>query len=246
MKPARRSAYQVVAEDLRSQIRSGGFSDGRQLPTEVSLAEKYGLSRQTVRRAFQDLVSEGLVHRVPRRGTFVVEGSQGYLRQFGTIDELMGLSIDTEMEILEPLHRAANIDAAGRLRVDEGSVYSLVFARLHDDLRFCVTYVHLEPSVGAALLGVPELSTAGARSRVTVIGLIEQNHSAQIVDAEQSVTAVRASSILAGNLCVDVGDPLLRIDRLYVSTSGRFVELATSYFLPSQYAYRVRLRRTGH
>src|SRR6478752_10797326 len=98
MKPP--PAYQVLREQLRAEIRGGRYADGARLPTESELAEHHGLSRQTVRRAFQDLVAEGMVYRVPGRGTYAREPGRRYLRQLGSIEDLMSLSDDTTMEVL--------------------------------------------------------------------------------------------------------------------------------------------------
>lgn len=43
----------------------------------------------------QDLVAEGMICRVPGRGTFPVPRDGRYLRQFGSVKDLMGLSLDT-------------------------------------------------------------------------------------------------------------------------------------------------------
>ncbi|MFE4850635.1 winged helix-turn-helix domain-containing protein, partial [Streptomyces sp. NPDC056689] len=65
--PGRDSAYVRLARELREAILRHDYPEGVRLPTEAELAASHGLSRQTVRRAFQDLVTEGLVHRVPGR-----------------------------------------------------------------------------------------------------------------------------------------------------------------------------------
>ena len=66
-------AYQALREQLRDEIAAGRYRDGVRLPTESELVARHGLSRQTVRRAFQDLVAEGVVYRVPGRGTYARE-----------------------------------------------------------------------------------------------------------------------------------------------------------------------------
>ena len=63
-------AYRTLAAQIRNAIRNGEYADGRQLPTEEQLAASYSVSRQTVRRAMQDLVSEGIIYRVAGRGTY--------------------------------------------------------------------------------------------------------------------------------------------------------------------------------
>ena len=87
------AAYRVLAEELRQGILRKTFPEGR-LPTEAELAKAHGLSRQTVRRAFQELVSGGMVYRVPGRGTFVANHAGQYIRQFGSVEDLMALSLD--------------------------------------------------------------------------------------------------------------------------------------------------------
>ena len=87
--PGRGSAYRQVASDLRQAIAAGRYAGGQRLPTEAELVASTGLGRQTVRRAFQELVTEGVIYRVRGRGTFAVPGDGKYLRSFGSIDDLI-------------------------------------------------------------------------------------------------------------------------------------------------------------
>lgn len=59
-----------VREELEELIVSGAFTDGERLD-EVSLAERFGVSRTPLREAFQALAGSGLLHLIPRRGAFV-------------------------------------------------------------------------------------------------------------------------------------------------------------------------------
>ncbi|MBB5153188.1 GntR family transcriptional regulator [Saccharopolyspora phatthalungensis] len=61
---------QVVA-DIEADIAAGALSAGSRLPTELELAEIYGVARGTVRRAVADLAERGAVVVVHGRGTFV-------------------------------------------------------------------------------------------------------------------------------------------------------------------------------
>jgi len=60
-----------VAERIRDAIASGRISPGTWLP-ETKLASQLGVSRMPVREALARLEAEGLVKRVPYRGTMVV------------------------------------------------------------------------------------------------------------------------------------------------------------------------------
>lgn len=240
-----RAAYLVLADELRDAIRRGEYAGQRQLPTETALASEHALSRQTVRRAYLELVSEGLVDRVPGRGTFVAEQGPKYLRQFGSVDDLMGLAIDTTIEIVRPLSRGVNIEAAARLGLDTDVVHSISYLRSHQGTPFAWTTVSLPPAVAALLQDAPEVTTLGATAPLTVIGLLEGRLNDPIAEAEQTISAVAADSRVVEMLHCAPGAPVLRIDRLFISTRGEPLELSIGHFLPDQYTYRTSLRRTG-
>jgi GntR family transcriptional regulator len=237
-------AYQALREQLRDEIAAGRYPDGARLPTESELVTRHGLSRQTVRRAFQDLVAEGVVYRVPGRGTYASEPGRHYLRQLGSIEDLMSLSDDTTMEVLAGLRRRVDVDAASRLRLDDDVVYSVVFRRLHDGVPFVLTTVHLVPSAAQPLLASPALAD-GTVGTHTIIGLLEPHLSEPIAEAAQSITVAPADGVVAEAVRCAAGHPMLRVDRLYSDSSDRPVELSVSHFLPEQYTYRVTLRRSG-
>ncbi|MFV1366061.1 GntR family transcriptional regulator [Mycolicibacterium elephantis] len=245
MKPL--PAYQTLREKLRDEIAAGRYRDGARLPTESELVAAHGLSRQTVRRAFQDLVAEGMVYRVPGKGTYASDPGRRYLRQLGSIEDLMSLSDDTTMEVLSGLRRRVDVDAASRLRLDDDVVFSVVLRRLHGadpGVPFVSTTVHLVPWAAAALADEPELAD-GAVGTQTVIGLLEPHLAEPITEAAQWITVAPADEAVAAAVDCAPGHPMLRVDRLYSDAGGRPVELSVSHFLPEQYTYRVTLRRSG-
>lgn len=64
-------AWRVIADALRSDIADEVYPPGSPLPGEALLAERYSVSRPTVRRAINVLVGEGLLTVAHGRGTFV-------------------------------------------------------------------------------------------------------------------------------------------------------------------------------
>jgi DNA-binding GntR family transcriptional regulator len=65
-----RPLWQQLADLLRSQIERGDLT-GR-LEAETSLAQHYGISRDTVRHALACLAADGLIQSTRGRGTFVL------------------------------------------------------------------------------------------------------------------------------------------------------------------------------
>jgi len=236
-------AYRLLSRQLRAEIAGGRYRDGTRLPTESELVASHGVSRQTVRRAFQELVAEGVVYRVPGRGTYADETASRYLRQLGSIDDLMSLSEDTVMEVRTGLHRRVDVEAASRLRLTDDVVYTVVLRRLHAGIPFVLTRIHLIEPVAAYVSGAPELGT-GAVGAHTVIGLLEPHLQSPITEAAQWITVATADAEVAAAVGCEPGHPMLRVDRLYSDATGRPVELAVSHFLPEQYTYRITLRRS--
>ena len=63
--------YRIVSEALREAIAAGEYPPGAQLPTEAELAKRFGLSRGTVVKAIDMLVTEGIVSKRQGAGSFV-------------------------------------------------------------------------------------------------------------------------------------------------------------------------------
>jgi LacI family transcriptional regulator len=65
--------YRQVAQSIGQRIRAGKLKPGGRLPSMDDLAEFYGVTKITVRRALLELKSEGLLYTRPAQGTYVVE-----------------------------------------------------------------------------------------------------------------------------------------------------------------------------
>jgi DNA-binding LacI/PurR family transcriptional regulator len=63
--------WELLKNELSNRIKTGVYAPGEIIPSENSLSTKVGLSRSTVRQAFDELEKEGLVKRIRGKGTFV-------------------------------------------------------------------------------------------------------------------------------------------------------------------------------
>jgi len=60
-----------IADTIRGRIASGEYAHGGMLPSIMALAEEFGVTTNTVRKALGILRDEGLIESVPGYGTFV-------------------------------------------------------------------------------------------------------------------------------------------------------------------------------
>ena len=99
------SISKQIAEQLRQAIVSGRFKIGERLPTEDELAQRYGVSRPSVREALKRLAAQNLVRsrRGPTGGNFVVKPSYEELATSlsGAATLLAGMGALDIVEIIE-------------------------------------------------------------------------------------------------------------------------------------------------
>ena len=99
------SISRQIAEQLREAILEGKFKIGERLPTEDELAQRYGVSRPSVREALKRLAAQNLVKakRGPSGGNFVIKPSYEKLAESlsGSATLLVGLGALDIKEIIE-------------------------------------------------------------------------------------------------------------------------------------------------
>jgi GntR family transcriptional regulator len=237
-------AYRFVAGELREAILQNRYPQGHQLPTEDELAKKYGLGRQTIRRAFQDLAAEGLIYRIRRRGTFAYPVTAPLTNSFGHVDDLGAFSSDDETEIVEPLVEVdsdANVDDL--LQLAGGRPSAMVIRRVQRAKPLYFASLRFPPKVADVLATEPALVEAGHRGRFTIIGLIDRQWSEPILTLTETFSSVAAPKEVAHHLGLPTKTPLMRVERIYYDRIGLPVELATTFYHPTNFILRSRSRR---
>lgn len=63
--------YVQLTRLLRREIMGGTYKEGDLIPSEIQMAQKYDITRTTVRRAISELVNDGLLMQVHGKGTYV-------------------------------------------------------------------------------------------------------------------------------------------------------------------------------
>lgn len=71
--------YEQIVSWVNGEIESGSFERGDKLPSENELMERFGVSRQTVRRAMEELTEKGIVEGRRGSGTYVTVNTRRYM-----------------------------------------------------------------------------------------------------------------------------------------------------------------------
>ena len=235
--------YRRLALLLAEEIQAGQYGSETPLPTDTELMLKYGLGRQTVRRAFQELVADGLVYRVRGKGTFPTTRPRAgrAVRSTGSIEALEQWS-GTEMELISPVELRRDLEYAQRLELDGPVVARLTVRRWIDDEPFAVTEIILPPDIGNRLVcedKVPEGRVTG-----TILAFVGAM-AGPVASADETVTAIAVPASLAETLHSAAGHPALRVERVYRNADGRPLEISVTVHASERYQHRLSIHRAG-
>lgn len=130
-----RKIYEVIAEQIKEQIVSGGLKPGEKLPSTKELSERFQVGRSTMREALSALKAMGLVEIHQGEGSYVrsIESQDVGLPEF---DSLL-MSEETVLELIEA-RKALEIAGAGMAaekRTDEDlRKFEAVLQRMEEHL----------------------------------------------------------------------------------------------------------------
>jgi GntR family transcriptional regulator len=233
--------YQQVYLSLRERIISGELPAGSLLAGEQEMAKTLGVSRITIKRAFNELAARGLVHRQRGRGTTVAGGAVIPLvaGSFDTLlESLQRMGLQTDVELIEVRDEPAGAKVGERLEIDaDAPVQRAVRLRRLSGEPFShlVNYV---PAAVAARYSHEDLASTAMLTLLERAGAPAQ-------EAEQWISAVAAGPALASALDVAAGSPLLRIDRVMRGPGRQPVQFIEVHYRPDRFHYHVRAQKGG-
>lgn len=239
--PPEGAKAQRVYLSLRDDIVNGSRLPGTYLPGEQKLAESYGVSRVTIRRALNDLCREGLLKRQAGSGTLVCDTrptSPPVSMDFSTLmPQVAAMGRNTTAQLLSFRYGLAPANVADALELAEDDQVQIAERiRLTEDLPFShlTTYV---PSTIARHYSEDDL--AGAP-----LFLLLERSGVQIDHAHQTVTASLAGPAVAKALQVEIGSPLLCVQRIVRDDNGQGVEYLLARYRPDLFQLDMLLTRT--
>ena len=227
--------YYEIEQALRARIAE--LRPDEPLPSDAMLCEEFGVSRMTARNAVQRLVQEGIVYRVPGRGTFVAEPPVH--RQAGNL-----LSFTEEMRrrgrvpsskvLTREVREAAPSEASWLQLAAHDEVVVLRRLRLADDEPVAIEEA-VFPAAGAlvALLEAADLEHRSLHETLVHSGHIPTGGRARL-GAEP---AGPEDALLLG---VAEGAALLVEKRVIHDQDGRPLELCESRYAGDRYGLDVQ------
>jgi GntR family transcriptional regulator len=219
-----------VREYVRGLLRDA--EPGTAAPSERELVHQFHVARMTVRQAMDALVGEGLLERVPGRGTFVAQPRRDVGRLLSYSEEMAARGLLAESQTLLARREQAGPGVARALGVTPGdAVIHWKRLRRADGLPMCLEDAYLNEVLLPGFLqsGMPTSLYEALDQR----GL-------RPTWAEDSIAADIAAQQEAELLEVAQGSPVLRQSRRAIA-EDKVVEVSRSVYRADRFTWWVQL-----
>lgn len=226
--------YFQMAQQIQTAIRSGELPPGTRLDNEIELAERFKLSRPTVRQAIQYLVDQGMLVRKRGVGTQIVHSQVRRPIELSSLyDDLAADGQQPTTTVLDLSTVDASGEAAEALSVQSGGSMT----RLHR-----LRYARGEP---LALLTnyLPDDLLALDSDALERRGLYEIIREAGIhLRVATQTIGARAATVAEAEALQERRDvPLLTMSRTAYDDEGQPVEYASHVYVASRYSFEMTL-----
>ena len=235
--------YQSISNDLRRRIDGGEINPGQRLTSQHALAQEYGVTVMTLRQALADLETEGLVHAVKGKGTFVSEPPSvrydlDHLWSF--TQEMTQQGVDVTTEVLAVHHDPDPADAEPArvaLRLDDDApMVEIVRRRSISAKPVVLQHSFLAESIWSEIATVDLATTSLYDVLAEACGLA-------LDQASETLRAVALDTDDARLLAVEAGLPSL--ESIRVSTTKDGIPFLYDRALLSGTATEIRTERSA-
>ena len=226
--------YKDVKRQLMEVLTRGEWKAGEAIPSERRLAERYGISIGTVRKAIDELVGENILIRQQGRGTYVASHNRDRLLfYFFHIVPEQGPKEYPQIRLLSFGRAKADRSAAERLLIEPGDAV----LRIRNALSLGGTPVMID-DITLPAARFPGLTERRFRARPsTIYNLYQEAFGVSVVRTSERLRAVVADEETAALLGIARHAPLLQIRRLALTYNDAPVELRISLVNTARYEY---------
>jgi GntR family transcriptional regulator len=232
--------YHRVYREIAREIESGGLRPGDRLPSERWLCDELGVSRATVRRAIEELVSDGLVE-TRGRGSYV--GGDALVEPPNTLMSLSELGrsrgLEATSRVLDAELRPATIDEAEAFGIAPGAeLFELRRLRMLDGLPISVDHNRVP------LRLIPDAALTDFTTASLYEALDREGHAPARADYELEARA--ADEQEAELLGLAPGAPVLFATTVAIGEDGRVLDLGRTVYRADRYRFQATLMRRAH
>lgn len=225
---------------LGDAITSDILPIGSALPTEAQLAERFGVSRITVREALQRLENEGVIRKQKAKNAVILAkpSADASSWEINSIDDIIAAASGAELDIKSYRQETAPDIAPVLGLAPSEPMHCLRSILRKSGEAYAVSTIYFPPAVGSRL-------SRKDFDDVIVFRVMQRELGIVLGDVRMTVGAELADANLAAQLGLPEGSPLLRTRLVYRTTDNQPVEVALTEYPADTFSlsYRLTLRR---
>lgn len=231
---------------LSEQVKNGLLAELRSAPasredfSDAAVMKRFGVSRATVRTAIAELVRQGLVTRIPGRGTFLVpaphltvmvDGLARWIQEWNLPD------LDPGTQILVFRHVRAPPSIAERLRIPSGS--TVLFMRRTRTSRGEPAVLETRYVAGWCSKNI----TREDASRELLFQIVAEKSGVRAVSVEHQIGAEIADEKVARILNIAPGAALLKRRVTFFAPKDRPILTGTGLYRADRFTFQTKANR---
>ncbi|MCH4101796.1 GntR family transcriptional regulator [Pediococcus acidilactici] len=238
-----KTKFEKVAQSLVERIQQGIYSNMQRLPSEYQLADEYGVSRLTVRKAIERLVTAKILVKDPGKETYImstnssnkVESGRMGLQSFTEAAETYGKQSRTQVLDYQPLIQPdQRVEEKLNLRNNpQPEVDELVRRRFWNDDPMTIEDI--------VILHKYVANHQKNDFKHSLFQILAET--VEIAYSNQEIEAIKVDEKLAKLLHVQEGDPILCVHSLTYTADGQPIFYDTSYYRADKYTFKTTLTR---
>lgn len=226
--------YQQIKALILGSLQAGEWKPGEAIPSENDLAARFKVSQGTVRKAIDELASENLLVRRQGKGTFVATHHEDRVHfRFLRLVPDNGEPHYPKSKILDCKRLRAPAEIAKLLDLKAGDAVVQIERILFFSEEATVYEEIWLP--GTTFKGLTTGRLVDWRG--PMYALFETEFATHMVRATERLRAVAADELSAKHLGIEIGTPLLAVERVSFTYGERPVEVRKAVYLTSTHHY---------
>lgn len=220
--------YIDIADDIRNKIIEQKYTYGQKLPYEYVLCVAYHCNKETMKKALEILVKEGLIVRRRGAGTFVkdydpsADHGKAPKHAKGLTQKYEGIAeVTSDVIVFEVIPSDETISK--KLQIEEGSfVYHIIRKRNLDHKPYSLEILYMPISV------IPNLKLEHLKS--SIYQYIEKELKLKIQSAHKTIRGHLSSQLEQDYLGLKEYEPYFEVEQTAYLSSGVIFEYSFARF----------------
>jgi len=232
--------YVQLASWIEAKITTGEWPPNFRLPGEIELAHQFGVARGSLRKAISLLISRNLLVQIHGRGTFVapfVFDQTWAGRLTGVSEELMMMGIPFQTEVLEQDIRPVPLKEGQLLDLAPGT--PIVYLKRLRSVEGSPVVLHESFFPAAKFNDLLNVDF----TKESLILTLEQMYGIHLSWAAHTFAVIRAGALVAKNLQINVGMPLLYNEHIMYDSNDQKVQVSIGWFRSDRFRIKTISRR---